>query len=215
MNQVFVHTKDRSEVSGGGKKPWRQKGTGRARHGSSRSPIWRGGGITFGPSKDKNYEKKINRKMRIKALYVVLSEKFRDGEILFVDNITVKDAKTSEAKNILSSLSKIQGFEMILDKNKNSAYMALNGRNIDTERGFKNFGNILINEVRNLNPLEILRYKYLVITQPKESLEFLESKMTAKAEVKKVVKKVAKKVVKKEEVVKEKAKKPAVKKVTK
>ncbi|MBU1046365.1 50S ribosomal protein L4 [Patescibacteria group bacterium] len=218
MRNPIAHTKDRSEVSGGGKKPWRQKGTGRARHGSSRSPIWRGGGITFGPTKDKNYEKKINRKMRIKALYVVLSEKFRDGEILFVDDIIVKDAKTSEAKNILAGLSKIKGYEMILDKKKNSAYMALTGRNIDTERGFKNFGNILINEVRNLNPLEVLRYKFLVITQPKESLEILESKMTAKvnpsADGKKVVKKVTKKVVK-EEAVETKTKKPAVKKVTK
>jgi len=205
LRNPIAHAKDRSEVRGGGRKPWRQKGTGRARHGSSRSPIWRGGGATFGPTKDKNYTKKINRKMRIKALYIVLAEKFRDGEILFVDNIDVKDAKTKEAKIILQNLSKIKGFEMILDKKKNSSYLALNGRNEDVEKGFKNFGNIFINEVRNLNPLDVLRYKYLIITQPKESLDFLEGKMNIKPNVKKekvaketkTVKKTEKKVVKK------------------
>ena len=177
LRNPIAHTKDRSEVRGGGKKPWGQKGTGRARHGSNRSPIWKGGGVTFGPLKDKNYSKKINRKMRTKALYAVLAEKFRDGEILFVDNISLKEAKTKEAKGILENLSKIKGFEMILNKKKNSSYLALNGRDKNAEKGFNNFGNIFVNEVRNLNPLDILKYRYLIITQPKESLAFLESKM--------------------------------------
>ena len=177
MRSPIAHTKDRSEVRGGGKKPWRQKGTGRARHGSSRSPIWRSGGVTFGPTSDKNYTKKINRKMRAKALYVVLAQKFRDGEILFVDNISLKEAKTKDAKTVLENLSKIKGFEMIVDKKKNSSYLAMAERNQDSERAFANMGNIFVNEVRNLNPLEVLKYKYLVITQPKESLEVLESRM--------------------------------------
>ena len=71
-----AHAKDRSEVRGGGKKPWKQKGTGRARHGSSRSPIWIGGGVTHGPLKDKNYKRKISQKMRVEALFSVLSRKF-------------------------------------------------------------------------------------------------------------------------------------------
>ena len=213
LRNPIAHAKDRSEVRGGGKKPWRQKGTGRARHGSSRSPIWRGGGATFGPTNERNFTKKINKKMRVKALYIVLAEKFRDGEILFIDSLSMKDAKTKEAKSILTNLSKIQGFEMILNKKKNSSYIALDARNENIEKGFKNFGNILVNEVRNLNPLDILKYKYLIILQPKESLEFLESKMTVKnqnakikdqniektekKEEKKVVKKTVKKVVKK------------------
>lgn len=188
LRAPIAHTKDRSEVRGGGKKPWRQKGTGRARHGSNRSPIWIGGGVTFGPTKDKNYTKKINKKMKTKALYVVLAQKFRDGEILFVDNLAVKELKTKEAKDILENLSKIKGYEDILAKKNNSTYLALGEKNKDLERVFSNFGNIFINEVRNLNPLDILKYKYLIITKPEESVSFLESRSKKEAE-KEVVKK--------------------------
>ena len=79
----LAHTKTRGEVSGGGKKPWQQKGLGRARHGSTRSPIWVKGGVAHGPRKDKNYERKVNRKMKAKALFTILSRKFRDGEVFF------------------------------------------------------------------------------------------------------------------------------------
>lgn len=183
----IAHTKDRSEVRGGGKKPWRQKGTGRARHGSIRSPIWRGGGITFGPTKDKNYAKKINKKMRVKALYVVLSQKMRDKEILFVDNLKFGAPQTKEAKMVLGKLSGIAGFENILSKRKNSAYLALNARDKNTEKSFQNFGNVMVNEIKNINPLDILRFKHLVITNPKESVEFLKSKITdSKVQDKKV-----------------------------
>src|ERR1035437_7631919 len=78
-------TKGRGEVRGGGKKPWKQKGTGRARHGSTRSPIWVGGGVTHGPLAEKNYKRKVSKKMRAQALFSVLSKKLKDNEILFVD----------------------------------------------------------------------------------------------------------------------------------
>lgn len=92
-----AHTKDRSEVRGGGKKPWRQKHTGRARHGSSRSPIWVGGGVTFGPRKEKDFSKKINKKMKRAALYSVLSKKFKNKEIFIVDDLTFGNHKTKLA----------------------------------------------------------------------------------------------------------------------
>src|SRR3989344_4719664 len=99
-----AHTKFRGDVRGGGKKPWQQKGTGRALHGSIRSPIWRGGGVTHGPRKEKSYYRAIPKKMRAKALATALSRKFNDGEILFVDSLSVGEPKTATAKLILSAL---------------------------------------------------------------------------------------------------------------
>jgi len=171
-----AHTKDRGDVSGGGKKPWRQKGTGRARVGSSRSPIWRGGGITFGPRNDKDYSKKINKKMKIKALYVALSQKFRDGEILFIDSLSLTKPKTSEVKRILTALSSIKGFGTLVSKKSNSAMVLLNGKDSVVEKSFDNMGNIEVGEVRNLNALDILTHKYIIITKPEEAIAFLSSK---------------------------------------
>src|SRR3989344_4069126 len=83
--EVIAHAKGRAEVRGGGRKPWKQKGTGRARHGSSRSPIWVGGGVTFGPTKERNFKKDINKKMKRKAVLMALSTKASDKEMIVVD----------------------------------------------------------------------------------------------------------------------------------
>lgn len=167
-----AHAKDRSEVSGGGRKPWRQKGTGRARHGSIRSPLWRGGGATFGPRNDKNYAKKINKKMRAKALYTVLSRKLKDNEILFVDTLSFDAPKAAQAKEVLVSLSSVPHFEQLKTKRKNAACIALPTKNEALKKSFRNFGNITVDEVRNLNPVDVLTCKYLIIADPKESLMF-------------------------------------------
>lgn len=178
-----AHTKDRGEVRGGGKKPWRQKGTGRARHGSIRSPIWIGGGVTHGPTKEKNYEKKIGKKMKAKALFTILSEKLRQNEILFVDNINLKESKTKEAKKVLEKMSKISGFEGVLSKKNNSAVITFWDKNRENERSFRNFSNFKTGELRNITPSEILNHKYLIIIEPKESVEFIAGKLNKKVKM--------------------------------
>lgn len=172
---IYAHTKDRGEVRGGGKKPWKQKGLGRARHGSSRSPIWVGGGVAHGPNEKKNYERKINRKMKAKALFTILSRKFRDGELLFVDKFEIAKPKTVEAIGILKSLSKVA--KDIFTKKKNSAIIAISGKKHAFEKSFANVGNVVVDELRNINPVDLLNTKYLVIENPEESIKFIENKM--------------------------------------
>lgn len=100
----IAHTKTRGEVRGGGKKPWRQKGTGRARHGSTRSPIWVGGGITFGPRSERNFGVKVNRKAKQKAFFMTLSDKVAHGKLLVVDRFAPANAKTKELASFLKRL---------------------------------------------------------------------------------------------------------------
>jgi len=172
-----AHTKTRGEVRGGGKKPWQQKGTGRARHGSSRSPIWKGGGVTHGPRNDKSYVTKINQKMRQKALLIALSQKARDGEIILMESFGLEQPKTREAKQILSGLSKI--FPK-LSKGKNAALVTLHNAHLNTHKSFRNIGNIELSEVRNLNPLSVLSSAYLIITDPQTSFDTLSKKEIVK-----------------------------------
>ena len=172
-----AHAKTRGEVRGGGKKPWKQKGTGRARHGSTRSPIWVGGGVAHGPRNDKNYERKVNAKQNAKALASILSAKLRDGEIIFVDQIDFKAAKTKDAVDVISSLSKIKGFERI-SKKTNAALIALSGKNQAVEKSFQNIGSVSVLETRNINPVEALKYKYILIENPEKSVKVLEDRMS-------------------------------------
>jgi len=171
-----AHTKDRSEVRGGGKKPWKQKGTGRARHGSSRSPIWVGGGVTHGPRNEKSYLKKINKKMRSKALFVALSQKYRDGEIFFVDKLILSEIKTKKAKDLISSLSKIKGLEMLNRTKKKQNQITLFDLNATVLKSFRNIPSIYLSNVKNLNPVEILNHKNVIIVDPEKSIKFLESR---------------------------------------
>ena len=169
----IAHTKDRGEVSGGGKKPWRQKGTGRARHGSIRSPLWVGGGVTHGPTNLKDYSQKLNKQMKTKALLTVLSKKMKDGEILFVEGFSLKNPKTKEAKSILESLSTIKGYENLITKKKNATLIATNGKESLLPRAFGNINNIAVEELRNINPLMALNFKYILIEKPEESFGIL------------------------------------------
>ena len=114
--------------------------------------------------------------MKAKALFSILSKKMTDGEIIFVDNITLEKPKTKEAKGILTSLAGVKGFEG-LKKRKNSAYIALEGRSESVEKSFKNFGNLEVGEARNLSPIMVLKYKYLIVENPEKTIETLSSKV--------------------------------------
>ncbi len=172
----IAHTKDRSEVSGTGKKPWKQKGTGSARHGSRRSPIWRTGGVAHGPRNERDYSRKVNKKMRTKALYAVLSKKFKDGEVLFLDSLAFEQPKTKEAKTVLSTLSGVEGFDALATKRNNAALIAVVGSDDATYKSFRNMGNVTLEEVRNLNPALLLQHKYLILTPAPVAVEELEKR---------------------------------------
>ena len=172
-----AHTKDRSEVAGGGKKPWRQKGTGRARHGSRRSPIWTGGGVTFGPRNTTDHTVKLNRKAKAKALASVLSKKQADGEILFVDSLKRDEPKTKEAKAALTAIAAGAEVAELAQKRKNAALIVLPARDIAVEKSFRNFGNVEVAQAKDINPVDLLTYKFVVITEPEQSLEILATRV--------------------------------------
>lgn len=176
-----AHTKDRSEKRGGGAKPWKQKGTGRARHGSRRSPIWTGGGVTFGPRSEKDYSVKINKKVRTKALATVLSKKFADGEVFFVDSLNMDEPKTKDAKAIIAALAKGTSNESLATKRKNAAVVILADRNLATEKSFRNFGNIEVVQAKDINTVELLTYKYVVVADASSSIEILEKRVVPAA----------------------------------
>jgi large subunit ribosomal protein L4 len=169
-------TKGRGEVRGGGKKPWKQKGTGRARHGSTRSPIWVGGGVTHGPLAEKNYKKKINKKMKSKALFTVLSAKFKKNEILFIDSLDLKNPKTKDGSAIIKSLSKVDGFSRLSGK-KSAGLISFSKKDETANRALRNIPSVTINYVKDLNPVEALSYKYLILVSPEESIKLLQSRL--------------------------------------
>lgn len=179
--QSSAHTKGRGDVRGGGKKPWKQKGTARARHGSRRSPIWVGGGVSHGPRNEKDYSVKINRKVRAKALATVLSKKLADQEVLFVDSFSFTEPKTKDAKAIVTALAKGAGQTMLATKRKNAAVVVLAGRNLATEKSFRNFGNIEVVQAKDVNPVDLLTYKYVVVADASSSVEILEKRVVPAA----------------------------------
>ena len=160
--QISAHAKIRSEVRGGGKKPWRQKGTGRARHGSTRSPIWKGGGITHGPRNDRIFEREIPKKMRRKALFMVLSEKAKQNLIVVLDKIEFEKPATKEMVKFLMKLPSKDESKLIAlqDYDKKVVLSARNIKKTD------------IDDARNLNVLDLLNHKYLLMT--KDSIKTIE-----------------------------------------
>jgi large subunit ribosomal protein L4 len=156
--QGTAHTKGRGEVSGGGKKPWRQKGTGRARQGSIRAPQWRHGGVVFGPTKEKVYGGKINKKMRRKALAMVLSAKLGGEMLVMLDNLEIGEPKTRQMIQILDAVKKINSNfgkgKILIALPAFEKYAVLSARNIP---GVETI------EAAKLNVLDLLNAKCLLM----------------------------------------------------
>ena len=173
----IAHTKTRGEVSGGGKKPWAQKGSGRARHGSSRSPIWRHGGVTFGPRNDKDYKKIIPKGMKVAALFSLLSAKVKAGKVIFLDEVPNLTGKTREADAAMTGLTNIEGFETLRHKKANNVYLSIKKGDPTTKRAFRNLPYVVLHNMDDLNPLDVANARYLVITNPEATIAYLSSKI--------------------------------------
>lgn len=158
----IAHTKMRGEVRGGGKKPWRQKGTGRARHGSIRSPIWIGGGITFGPRNVRNFHVKMNRKAKRKALFMALSDKLMNDNIIVLESFAPKQEKTKELVDLIRKLP--------VEK---SALYVIPASRPGLVRMARNCRNVYVVTANSLNLLDILRYGTIIFE--KEAIPVLES----------------------------------------
>lgn len=150
----WADSKDRSQVSGGGKKPWKQKGTGRARHGSIRSPIWKGGGVTFGPMSIRNYSQKINKKMAVLAVKMCLSDKTRDGKLVVLESLPA----TGKTKQMAEVMKKLPGFGrtvLVLSPVKDD----------NAVRAVKNLLKTKILRTQDVNVMHLLDNQFVVTTE--------------------------------------------------
>ncbi len=156
QRRPWAHAKGRGEVRGGGIKPWKQKGTGRARHGSTRSPIWRKGGASHGPTKERDYSQKINKKMLRGALHAILSKKLAEGELKVIDTVEVKGLKTKEAmKNVMTffKAKRLAPSTLIVSAMANRA----------AARAYRNISRVELVIPGTLNVLDLLKYKNVLV----------------------------------------------------
>ena len=146
--------KTRAEVSGGGRKPWRQKGTGRARQGSTRAPHWIHGGVAFGPQTEKNYTLKMNRKERKLALKSALSYKVLDNELIILDELKLASAKTKEMKEILTNLNVERNILVVVDELDDNLILAA-----------RNLENVLLLQADEINTMDVISANVLIATE--------------------------------------------------
>ena len=180
--KVLAHTKNRGEVRGGGKKPWRQKGTGRARHASIRSPLWRHGGITFGPTKEKVFKKEIPKKMKRLALFMVLSGKVKNNLLILLDKLKLEQSKTKLMAQIIENLkskTELPCMEAKVKKGtkssspikKGSVLIALSELDKNIILAVRNLPDVKTIQAKDLNCLDLLSLKYLIM--PKDSVKVI------------------------------------------
>ena len=153
LRQGTASTKTRSEVSGGGRKPWRQKGTGRARQGSIRAAQWYHGGVVFGPH-PRDYDKKMNRKERRLALKSALAYKAIENELVVIDSFKLESAKTKEVVNVLENLKVSKNVLIVVDELEENMVLAT-----------RNLSNVILLEASEINTLDVVSADYMVITE--------------------------------------------------
>jgi len=195
--KVVGHAKNKGEVRGGGRKPWKQKGTGRARHGSIRSPLWKGGGVTFGPTPDRNFTKKINQRMKQKALFIALSSKVDDKEMIVLDRVELEKPKTKEMNGILTELfnkvllsptltlpfKKGEGKKVVVfKKDRHEILLVLSKKDEDIQRASRNLPYLKMILADSLNIVDVLKYKYFLIV--KDALVVIREHYSLKGKVK-------------------------------
>lgn len=163
------HAKDRSEKRGGGRKPWRQKGTGRARHGSNRSPLWAGGGVTHGPLKTRNNKRKVNQKVKNASLAMALSGKHTDEEIFFVDALSLDTVRTKDMVSVLKNvLGERYGTGTVL--------LVVDEADETLKKSMRNIPNVSLQRAASLNAYDALAYTFIVMTQ--SSVDILEKRLS-------------------------------------
>ncbi|MFA4830959.1 MAG: 50S ribosomal protein L4 [Patescibacteria group bacterium] len=165
LRQPWAHVKDRSEVRGGGRKPWKQKGTGRARHGSIRSPLWVGGGVTFGPNANRNFKKKINKKMNRLAVRMCLSDKAKENQFVVLENLPA-DGKTKNAVALRRKLPGAGKTTLLLTEEKNEIIL----------RAINNADKIDASRAQDVNVADLLRHQYVIAT--KKGVDILEKRLS-------------------------------------
>ena len=153
LRQGTADTKTRSEVSGGGKKPWRQKGTGRARQGSTRAPHWYHGGVVFGPH-PRDYSKKMNRKERRLALKSALAYKAIEKELIVVDNFDIQSSKTKDVKSLLANLKAEKNVLIVVDELNENMILAT-----------RNLSNVILLQTNEINVLDVISADKMIITE--------------------------------------------------
>lgn len=147
-------TKKRGEVSGGGKKPWRQKGTGNARFGSSRNPIWRGGGIAFGPTGEQNYTSKLSTQAKRQALRQALSLAASSEKIAVIDDVVITSGKTSDAAKLLAKLGA-----------EGTALLVVDSKSVELVRATRNLADLKVCQAKYLNVYEVLNADKIILTK--------------------------------------------------
>ena len=170
VTQLANRRKPKSEVRGGGRKPWRQKGTGRARHGSIRSPLWRGGGVTFGPRSNRNFSLKMNQKARRRALFMTLTDKAENKQLVILDGLSIEKPKTKTLVSLFKKLPLHSSILFVLPEKRESI-----------QKSARNISHVSVIRADSLNVVDVLRHRGMVVL--KKSVEVIGSTYRAASSV--------------------------------